>query len=537
MRFQEKLTNFFASAYSNNSKYNSSFLVNLRLLFERNNKFKSTFEKLGNVFRNSKWNDFKVQNIKTPLINSWLINTLFILLSCLLIFSFFGYSNSNNTFFLPAFISEVWGLVFFLFAQFSNIILLSFIKLSFLALSIKYYITRLLGFNTNFIFDTFTQTTKLNTTQYDSKEHKHNLTLTYNLTTNTVLSSDTLKLSYSLSKALQTLAKINDSNTYQKFILSLQTRQQTSNEFLLYDILDFGYNNSSIWKPNNITQDITIYKPNFRFFNKAINLNLKELNLLSNNVFMAGLSNFNIYTNLQQSKQNRWLLKNSILSNTSNLELFHFTQAKSLVGNAVFNSSITSQNIWNSSKLTQASQTSELVKLSLFQNLNLNKELFNNNNYLKLNGNTPSGLSNFDHFETSLIWNTKKYFFNNQLKSNTLQLINTKNENNTPYYQSNSNSSKLNVLLNFQNISLTTQLNNLSYSLFNETAFTESIPMKTLNNFYSISFNDSDQLNTYNTYFLITLSTSNSTNNVLVYSFNSNKHYLSPNTNSMSFKS
>ena len=107
MRFKERLTNFFASAYTNNSKYNSSYLVNLRLLFERNNKLKSTFDKLGNTFRNSKWNDFKVQNIKTSLIKSWFTSFLLVFLSLLLVFSFFGYTNSTKTFFLPAFTSRL----------------------------------------------------------------------------------------------------------------------------------------------------------------------------------------------------------------------------------------------------------------------------------------------------------------------------------------------------------------------------------------------------------------------------------------------
>jgi hypothetical protein len=182
-----------------------------------------------------------------------------------------------------------------------------------------------------------------------------------------------------------------------------------------------GFSQFNTWKPNQCLKNIYSYNPNFNFSNKTINLNFKTLNNFNNHLFTSNLSNFNIYTNLQQSKQNRWLLKNSLLSNANNLELFYFTQAKKLIGNTMYNSSVTSQNIWNSSKLTQVSQTSELLQLSLFQNLILGQKFFTNNQQLELTGNTPTGLYNFDLFENSVIWNTKKYFFNNQLKLTTPQ--------------------------------------------------------------------------------------------------------------------
>ena len=158
LRFQERLSNFFASAYSNNSKYNSSYLLYLRLLFERNNKFKSTFDKLGNVFRNSKWNDLKVQNIKNSLINSWFSTGLSIVLITLFLFSFFGFTNNTGTIFIPAFLSEIKSLSFFLVAQATNALTLTLIKLGFLILATKLYLIRLVGFNTGFVFETFSQT-------------------------------------------------------------------------------------------------------------------------------------------------------------------------------------------------------------------------------------------------------------------------------------------------------------------------------------------------------------------------------------------
>ena len=59
----------------------------------------------------------------------------------------------------------------------------------------------------------------------------------------------------------------------------------------------------------------------------------------------ATLSNFNIYTNLGQSKQDRWLLRNSLLANSSSVDANAYTQTKKLLGTAVLDSKSTSSNI------------------------------------------------------------------------------------------------------------------------------------------------------------------------------------------------
>ena len=150
-------------------------------------------------------------------------------------------------------------------------------------------------------------------------------------------------------------------------------------------------------------------------------------------------------------------------TNTSTTDLFKFTQAKSLVGNTLFDSSSTSHNMWNSSKLTQLSKTSELVNLALFQNVNLGKEFFAFSNNLSLLSATPANLQNFDFFEESRLWTTKKYFFTNQLKSNTLALTNTVDPSLVNLVGSNSVNAKLNLLLSIKNTSLEQQTVLLSF--------------------------------------------------------------------------
>jgi hypothetical protein len=114
MRYFDKLTNFFASAYTNSSKHNSSFLSYLRIFFERNNKFKSTFARLGNTFRNSKWTDLKVQNIKTPLIANWFSWAFIMFIVSVLIFGFFGKIYLSKTLIQIPFLTDIFDGIFFL---------------------------------------------------------------------------------------------------------------------------------------------------------------------------------------------------------------------------------------------------------------------------------------------------------------------------------------------------------------------------------------------------------------------------------------
>ena len=70
IRYLDKVFNYFLSPYLNSNNirnYNSTLL---KLFFERNNKYNNVFSSLGNVFRNSKWSDLQVQNIKTSMVNN-----------------------------------------------------------------------------------------------------------------------------------------------------------------------------------------------------------------------------------------------------------------------------------------------------------------------------------------------------------------------------------------------------------------------------------------------------------------------------------
>ena len=517
MRFKERLTNFFASSYTNNSKYNSSYLVNLRLLFERNNKLKSTFDKLGNTFRNSKWNDFKVQNIKTSLIQSWLISFLLIVGLALLLLSFFGYTNNNNTFFLPAFMSELWGAFFFTLAQLSNSFSLILIKAGFLILSIKLTIFQFVGLNNDFILNSFKTHASLNnpnTLNLSASKQSNTITLS----PNTLYDTDLVELSRSLGQATYALRKLEDSKSVQFLIDSLQKSPQLHIELLLYDILNLNFSETGSWKPRQLYHNVSNYQPSFNFSNKSISLTLNNLNNLSKSNYNNTLLNFNVFNNLNQSKQNRWLLKNSLLSNSISPNFFQFTQAKALVGNSLYSSTGTSTNVWSSSKLSQLSAANELKTLSFFKSNSLSLSNLNNLNVLRTIQNSPNTIENFNLFEESQFWNIKKYFYSTQMKSNLLQLTNLRINNFEVKNSSFSTKSQLQLLLNQQLQSFPLQVspfynsNCLNLSSDNSaSSFSQDSSSMLLEGY------EFDHLKLFNSNFLISLTATKSSNSLTVH--------------------
>jgi hypothetical protein len=248
------------------------------------------------------------------------------------------------------------------------------------------------------------------------------------------------------------------------------------------------------------------------------------LNYINNHLLSFSLSQLNIYSNLNQSKQNRWLLKNSLLSNTINTDLYYFTQAKTLIGNTLYNSLNTSSNIWTSSKFSQLSKSAELINLSTFQTLN-NKQLFTkNSDNFKVLKHAPASLINFNFFETSKLWNNKKYFITNQLKSNTLQLNNTSNFQVSSNLASNLNQSKLMILLNMYTYSLTHQLVKINNFITDDKTNRKdntSISQKSTFLYYE-AFSDFDHLKNFNLILLLHTTSVSATTNLPIYVYTQN---------------
>lgn len=325
------------------------------------------------------------------------------------------------------------------------------------------------------------------TSPTNSKINSHqNLPLqTLKLTPNSFYDSESITLVYHLSRVNKSLVYLNNHYTilsnlriqynpmFNKMyslmpdVVSTSSYsnvrfqiKEVSNHTLLYTLNNSltenwgGLNSDSIKSISNLTS------PKFYTINNNV------LQALNNQQFGIVLNNLNIYNNLNQAKQDRWLLKNSLLSNSSTVDLNAFTQTKKLIGMNLFESTSTSRNIWNSSKMTQLTQTEELQKLSLFQNfLGFSKTDFSSNT-LSLLSESSSGLQGFNWFETSSLWTTKKFFFTNQLKFNHTNITTNSN------YDAVQNTFKPNTVFSF------------STNLFNTNFNTQ---MSTINSFVRIT--------------------------------------------------
>ena len=152
----------------------------------------------------------------------------------------------------------------------------------------------------------------------------------------------------------------------------------------------------------------------------------------------------------------------------------------------------------------------------------------------------PTSFQNFNFFENSQIWNTKKYFFTNQLKHNLIQLQNTPVSNTDVTQPTTLNTIKLNLLLNTQNQVLTNQVTGLYLSnllpLTSLNLNTQLVNTNSTSSNINFSDVDKDHLVLFNSNFLTTLVTSSAVNQLPVYNFASFNHRLFLQPNNLSFK-
>jgi hypothetical protein len=71
------------------------------------------------------------------LVDPYVFLPLTLIVSTLVLFSFFGYQTQFNSFFIPAFLSEILGFLFFLITCLSNTLTVALLKLSFFIFSLN----------------------------------------------------------------------------------------------------------------------------------------------------------------------------------------------------------------------------------------------------------------------------------------------------------------------------------------------------------------------------------------------------------------
>lgn len=397
--------------------------------------------------------------------------------------------------------------------------------------ALKLTLTKLLGFNQNYLYKAF------NTSSTFSSENQlpaNILPKNLKLTPTSFYDNESLSLVYYLSRVNKSLSLLNNQVVLPRSFNKDRNPALNKMYTLLPDLVSSTSDSNVRFQVKEISNNVSLYALSLNtptYWNQAFTpstqslkalsnakfytLNTKLLQNLNNTEFGTVLNNLNIYSNLNQSKQDRWLLKNSMLSNSSTVDLNAFTQAKKLIGVNLLDASNTSYNIWNSSKMTQLTKAEELQKLSLLQNftgLNNSQTVINE---LRSVNESASGLFGFNFFETSSLWTTKKFFFTNQLKLNTLVLNTTLTQNKS---SSASNSAiTFNFVSNLHNTNINLQLNDLNTlsNINHEQANANNLNALNLSVF--VNSGDLDLLKSFNLNVINTLTTpivdKNSSNN------------------------
>jgi hypothetical protein len=229
----------------------------------------------------------------------------------------------------------------------------------------------------------------------------------------------------------------------------LKTLTMSSNTFIT--------NTESVYTSGLFDKDIILSRRN-----RNLNLDLSMLYKLSLGQNYPSLFDFNLENNLQISKQQRWLVRNSLLTESITNNSFLITQAKKLIGVSLFDKNFTGKTLWVPTKSSNLSST----ETSLYFNNFFKNPLTagDNTEFLKSSNLYSTNFNNLNFFENSRFWVMKKYFFTNQQYLNILTTqpkVKTTNTYHSNHYISNI------FTLNLYSLTLNTfTKNSLTPSLF-----------------------------------------------------------------------
>lgn len=388
----KRLFNYYLSAYWNNPRTLSSMYSFLKLFFERNNKVDSTVASFGNVFRNSKWSNLQVQNIKKLFIKQWLSFFLFIVFTILFLFTYSSTSFNATT------------LNFFYFKQTLNEVITN-----------AYYLLGCLIYQTYLIVNNSFTTNYERTISLNSAPRATNVTLSSgNLVLPTATKSANQNLFF-LQKTMNTLSNFTDTTDLKSIKpANLQTLNTSFRNSVYFNTLASSSSQLTAYSTNLSEVNYVLGSQLNPAFSQTLNANL-TLNELYND---ASFTNDPMLaevlpTNLNNmAKQQRWLTRNfwsnqNVVSNSNSI-----TEAKNFIQNPLTNKSLTDSNIWLSNKLNNFETEKSTL---LFQKLKTNYDL----------------VSMFNFFENSRFFVNQRYTYLNQLPNqfitSTIQTNNSLN--------------------------------------------------------------------------------------------------------------
>jgi hypothetical protein len=482
MRFLTKFYSFIKSIYLNNSKYSNNLRHTLRIFFEREVKTKHTPTLFGTTFKGSKWVDYQTFNINKVFIKSGLSYFYYIFIMLVFTFIFLGRSKSEQYFgFLPFFsyinfilgyvpillgdLTSQFVILFYLIYNYIYQILYRIVDTLFLSIVDKNKTYNTVGFKTFFLETKYaiTPTSKGSTPPY-------NIFYTKNNSNTSFLSKALSYTNYSLTLidkfSLDSYYNNNSPVFYQKTTLTttLIPQNQQTNTTKLFSSLaskESFYNNSL----NSLNTKINTKLLTLNYLNKFFKESNHNINF-----------NFNLKENLNIANQQRWLTRNSLLTESLVSNTFLITQVKKLIGNSSFDKDFTKNSLWLP---TQSSKLSTTESHSYFNNLvNSIYKVKNTNHFLKHSSMNSPNFLNLNFFENSRLFLVKKYFFTTNISNNIV--VNTVFKDSIP--------GKFNKVLVLDKVKTSFNVN------YYKTTLVSSLKLRTIPSvlpLYSISFEES----------------------------------------------
>ena len=414
MHFRKYIDRITSKFYSN-SRYASSFFYTLKFFFEKNTKHFNVVDKLGNVYRSSKWVDLKLQNLNaTSLVRLLFFVSLFVFGSLLTM-------KLGNPFFADVLEAPRKLVLHIIDSAYYSWLLLVALSNSIIAKIRNYVMSYVLKMITisNYVNPFRKQSAP--TAQLSRKSTPLSKSALFK-NTRTSASNDLLLPGivefYNLQTALTRLersffnykklfdkpspsakiltdkkpsksdAELNSLKLYQDtmsfikdpkyevpsttpYITDLEDSFSDNLDIRLCDTYKYTYSSSA---PHNI----------FVSFKFSI-----ERNLISNTT-----------ANLALGRENRWLSKSNIFSNSLTKTSNSLSQAKKYINNPLFSSFSLNRNLWASTKLTDNAD---------LQALNLTDDSLLSSGELTTSHGGKSSYSNLNFMEDSVLWNLNRF--------------------------------------------------------------------------------------------------------------------------------
>jgi hypothetical protein len=325
------------SIYLNNSKYSNNLRHSLRIFFEREVKTKHTPALFGSTFKGSKWVDYQTFNINKLFIKSGLYYFYYILIIFSLTLFLLGRSKSEQYFgFFPFFtyINFLLGYIPLILSDLTSQVILVMYTLYTLITSIVY---RILNQTTQNILLSLKSNYKLKTQKYISKENNPQYTILFSTNTpNSIKNNITPNFSKILSIVKKDINYLNFFNLNTTTYNHLNLKVGNSISYNTLTLKSSPSNYETLLNTNTLSSKESYYLNS----NSLLNFKIKTLKTDLNTILKLTnrnntLFNFNLETNLNTSKQQRWFTRNSLLGESIIPNSFLITQSKKLIGSGI----------------------------------------------------------------------------------------------------------------------------------------------------------------------------------------------------------